>query len=76
MKDNTIYDSERSAVEKSYWNEMDEDCSRHHHHQPINAHCWGTGLPYGLPTRRTGHNPSREPSADLWMEDYSMHAIT
>jgi hypothetical protein len=26
--------------------------------------CWGTGLPYGLPTRRTGHNPPRGPSAD------------
>jgi hypothetical protein len=23
--------------------------------------------PYGLPTRRTGHNPPREPSADWWV---------
>jgi hypothetical protein len=28
---------------------------------------WGTGLPYGLPTRRTGHNSPRGPSADWWM---------
>jgi hypothetical protein len=40
------------------------------HHQPINvwgAACWGRGLPNGLPTRRTGHNPPREPSADWWV---------
>jgi hypothetical protein len=28
-------------------------------------HCWGTGLPYGLPTRRTGHNPPRGTSGVL-----------
>jgi hypothetical protein len=25
--------------------------------------CWGTGLPYGLHLRKTGHNPPRGPSA-------------
>jgi hypothetical protein len=30
-------------------------------------HCWGTGLPYGLLIRRTGHNPPREPSAGWWV---------
>jgi hypothetical protein len=28
----------------------------------------GTGLPYGFPTRRTGHNPPRGPSADWWVK--------
>jgi hypothetical protein len=27
----------------------------------------GTGLPYGIPTRRTGHNPPRELSAGWWV---------
>jgi hypothetical protein len=27
------------------------------------SHCWGTGLPYGLHIRRTGHNQPRRPSA-------------
>jgi hypothetical protein len=27
----------------------------------------GTGLPNRLPTRRTGHNPPRGPSADWWV---------
>jgi hypothetical protein len=39
----------------------------HHHHQPINIPTAGTSLPYGLPTRRTGHNPPRGPSADWWV---------
>jgi hypothetical protein len=26
-------------------------------------HCWGTGLPYGLHIKRTGHNPPRETDA-------------
>jgi hypothetical protein len=30
-------------------------------------HCWGTGLPYGLPISRTDHNPPRGPSADWWV---------
>jgi hypothetical protein len=30
-------------------------------------HCWGTGLPYELPTKRTGHNPPRLTSADWWL---------
>jgi hypothetical protein len=30
------------------------------------SHCWGTGLPYGLITIRTGHNPPHGPSAD-WL---------
>jgi hypothetical protein len=28
--------------------------------------CWGTGLPYGLHVRRTGHNLPRGLSADWW----------
>jgi hypothetical protein len=36
----------------------------YHHHQP---HCWGTGLPYGLHIKRTGHNPPRGPSAGWWV---------
>jgi hypothetical protein len=44
------------------------DANHHHHHQPINAPTgWGTGLPYGLPTRRTSHNPPRGPSASWWV---------
>jgi hypothetical protein len=31
------------------------------------SHCWGTGLPYGLLTRRTIHNPPRGPSVDWWV---------
>jgi hypothetical protein len=31
------------------------------------SHRWGTGLPNGLPTRRTGHNPPRGPSSDWWV---------
>jgi hypothetical protein len=31
--------------------------------QLINPHCWGTGLPYGLHIRRTGHNPPHGPHA-------------
>jgi hypothetical protein len=27
-------------------------------------HCWGKGLPYGLHTRRMGHNPPRGSSVD------------
>jgi hypothetical protein len=27
----------------------------------------GTGLPYGLPTSRTGHKPPRGPSEDWWV---------
>jgi hypothetical protein len=30
-------------------------------------HCWGTGLSYGLPTRRTGHKTPRGLSADCWV---------
>jgi hypothetical protein len=31
-----------------------------HHHQPINVHtAGGTGLPYGLYIRRTGHTISQ-----------------
>jgi hypothetical protein len=37
----------------------------HHHHQPINAA--GSQAFHGLPTRRTGHNPPRGPSADSWV---------
>jgi hypothetical protein len=29
--------------------------------------CWGTGLPYGLHLRRTGHNPPSRPSASWWV---------
>jgi hypothetical protein len=32
-------------------------------------HCWGTGLPYGLHIRRTGHNPSRGPSVG-WLSGF------
>jgi hypothetical protein len=35
-------------------------------HNDVN-HCWGTGFPYGLYIRRTGHNPPREPNADRWV---------
>jgi hypothetical protein len=31
-------------------------------------HCWGTGLPYGLPIRRTGYIPPRRPSAGWWVQ--------
>jgi hypothetical protein len=31
------------------------------------GHCWGTGLPYGLHIRRTGHSPPRGPSAGWWV---------
>jgi hypothetical protein len=31
------------------------------------SHCWGTGFPYGLYIRRTGHDPPRGPSADWWV---------
>jgi hypothetical protein len=31
------------------------------------SHSWGTGLPCGLPSRRTGHNPPRGPNADWWL---------
>jgi hypothetical protein len=31
------------------------------------ACCWGTGLPYELHIRRTGHNPPRVPSAGWWV---------
>jgi hypothetical protein len=34
---------------------------------PAGHHCWGTGRPYGLQVRRTGHNPLREHSADWWV---------
>jgi hypothetical protein len=38
------------------------------HHQPFNVpHCFGTGLPYGLHIRRTGHNPPCGPSAGWWV---------
>jgi hypothetical protein len=30
-------------------------------------HYWGTGLPYGLHIRRTGHNPPRGPSTGWWV---------
>jgi hypothetical protein len=33
----------------------------------IRPHCWGTGLPYGLHIRRTGHNPVRRPSVGWWV---------
>jgi hypothetical protein len=30
-------------------------------------HCWGTGVPYGLYIRRTGHNSPPWPSAGWWL---------
>jgi hypothetical protein len=30
-------------------------------------HSWGTGLPYELHIRRSGHNPPRGPSAGWWV---------
>jgi hypothetical protein len=38
------------------------------HHRPINVLTAGEeGLPYGLYTRRTGHNPPRGPRAGWWV---------
>jgi hypothetical protein len=50
------------------------------HHQPINVPTAGaqaflcnsnniTWIDDGIPTRRTGHNPPRGPSADWWVTD-------
>jgi hypothetical protein len=33
----------------------------------LGPNCWGTGLPYGLHIRRTGHNPPIGPSAGWWV---------
>jgi hypothetical protein len=45
------------------WNKKSSSSSSAH----LCPHCWGTGLPYGLPTRRTGSNPPRGPSAYWWV---------
>jgi hypothetical protein len=41
---------------------------KYHHHQSYQCpHCWGTGRPYGLHIRRTGHNPPRGSSVGWWV---------
>jgi hypothetical protein len=60
---------EITSSREIYVNTVLAKTHHYHHHQPINVPNaqWGTGFPYGLHKKRTGHNPPRGPSAGWWV---------